>query len=197
MAILLAGCASSAAPAQAPAASPAQQVLAATAVPGQASSGQPTSSGQRLNGTVQTVKGETITLTDGKTLSLGPDTMIVRIQPASAADLQPQQFVAITAQRQPDGTLLASAVNIFAESQRGLGAGQRPMAGGNLMTNATITRVDGDTFAASFPGGDAAVKLAPDAKVQKFVSAGPQDITNGSKLSALVVNGTARSISLQ
>ena len=65
------------------------------------------------------------------------------------------------------------------------------------MTNATIVKVDGDTFTATFPGGDDTVKLAPDVKVMKFVPAGPQDIVSGTMLSALVTNGVVKSVSLQ
>lgn len=195
--ILVSGCSGSgAAPLSSTPAVP-TQVLGSTPQPAPTTSGQPTSSGQRVNGTVQTVAGPTITLTDGRTLELDPNTSVIRVQPATPADLAPQEYVAITATRQQDGTLLASMINVFAESQRGLGAGQRPMAGGNLMTNATITSINGDTFTASFPGGDAMVKLAPDVKVMKFVASGPQDITAGKTISALVVNDVARSISIQ
>jgi hypothetical protein len=198
LAIIAAGCAPSASPTQAPAPTAVPpQVQGTTPQPAPTSSGEPTSSGQRVNGTVKSVSSGKITLTDGTTLTLAPDTQIITVQPATSADLQPNLYVAITAQRQSDGSLLASAVNIFAESQRGLGAGQRPLAGGNLMTNATISTVTGDTFIATFPGGDATVKVAPDAKIQRFVSGGPQDITNGRTLSAFVVNGVVRSISLQ
>ena len=187
-ALIMTGCARPAA---------AVQPSVPTAEPTRGPGSQPTSSGERISGTVQTVDSGKITLTDGKTLTLAPDTQIIRIQLATSADLQPGGYVAITASRQPDNTLLASAVNIFAESQRGLGAGQRPMTGGNLMTNATIVKVDGDTFTATFPGGDDTVKLAPDVKVMKFVPAGPQDIVSGTMLSALVTNGVVKSLSLQ
>ena len=202
--IVAAGCASSAAPAQAPTAAATRvpaaaptQVLGATPPPAQTSSSEPTSSGQRVSGTVQSVSGQTITLTDGNTLTLTPSATIIRIQPTAASDLKPQDYVAITAKRQADGTLLASMVNIFAESQRGVGAGQRPMAGGNLMTNATIDTVNGNTFTASFPGGNATVKLASNAKIQRFVQGTLADIKSGVTVSAFEVNGTVRVITLQ
>ncbi len=200
-AAILAGCASPAAPVaptQAPAVAGATpQAASAAAAPTQGTGNEPTSSGQRVSGTVKSIAGSTITLNDGTTITLSPDAQVIQVQPATASDLQPQEYVAITATRQPDGTLLASLVNIFAESQRGVAAGQRPLPGGNLMTNATITGVNGDTFTASFPGGDAMVKLAPGAKVMRFVQASPQDIVSGKTISAFVTNGVARSISLQ
>src|SRR5450756_2429956 len=198
VAIALVGCGSAASPAQSPAVvGTTPQPPAATAAPTPASSGQPTTTGQRVTGTVQSVVAGKITLTDGNTLTLDPNTQVIRVQPATAADLQPQDYVAITAAKQQDGTLLASMINIFAESQRGVGAGQRPLPGDNLMTNATIASVNGDTFTATFPGGNATVKLAPDAKIAKFVQAAPTDITSGSNVSALVVNGVVRAITLQ
>lgn len=152
---------------------------------------------ERVSGVVAAMSRDTITLADGKTLTLNPNVSIVQVEPAIVADLQPGQYVAITAKKQQDGTLLASAINIFAESQRGLAPGQRPMTEGNLMTNATIEKVEGDTFIAAFPGGDATVKVEPTAKIQRFVPGGLEDIAVGKPISALVANGVVQSVTVQ
>jgi hypothetical protein len=150
----------------------------------------------RLNGKVASVATQKVTLDNGKSFTLATDTRIVRSLSATAKDLQVGDFVAITAKRQSDATLLASMINIFAPSMKGAGAGQRPMDGGNLMTNATIENVTADGFSAQFPGGTAQVKLAPDAKLMKLVDATPADVKEGETVAALVAGDIARSVSI-
>jgi hypothetical protein len=189
VAVALVGCAaasmSPAAPTQAPAASPAIQAP---------------SNGQRVSGAVASVNQGTVTLASGQSFTTTAQTRVTRLQPITAADLQANQYVAITAKLQSDNTLMASAINVFDESMRGLAPGQRPMDGGNLMTNATIDQiqqVNGDTFNVSWQGGSATVKIAPDAKLNRIVLGQVSDITQGANISASVVNGVAQMISLQ
>lgn len=97
----------------------------------------------RVEGAVKTAAAATLTLADGTTLALGPTTRITRTDSATLADLKSGQFAVITARLQPDGTLLASLVMIFAEStSRLVPPGQGPLAAGNLMTNASIVSID-------------------------------------------------------
>lgn len=163
----------------------------------------------RVNGTVQRLDGEEVILQDGKRFSLSSDAIIIRSFPAEAQDLQPGEFVAVTATRQPDDTLLASVVNIFPESMRGLGVGHRPMDGGNLMTNATISDLSinlmtnatiddmtSQTFMVSFPGGGDEVRLAEDARVNRFEAATVHDLQPGTIIRASVNNGTAQFVTI-
>jgi hypothetical protein len=151
----------------------------------------------RVSGTVKAVEADKITLNDGTIVTTTPRTRVSRLETITPADLKTGQYVAVTAKRQTDNTLLASAVNVFDESLRGTGPGQRPMAGGNLMTNATIDQVNGDTFTVTWDGGGARIKLAPDAKVGKIVVSGLADVKVGGTISAQIVNDVAQSISLQ
>jgi hypothetical protein len=153
--------------------------------------------GDRVEGAVQTVANDQVTLADGKNFKLASTTRIIRRQTITATDLQPGQFVAVTAKSQPpDGMLLASIVNIFPPGFNTNGS-QFPMAGGNLMTNATIDKVDGTKFSVTWPNGGANVQLAPNADLGRLVNATPADLTPGTKVSALVADGVARSINLQ
>ena len=114
------------------------------------------------------------------------------------ADLKPGLFVAITATRQPDNTLLATIVSAFPASLSStVPGGQRPLPEGNLMTNATIDQVSGNSFTVTFPGGGAKITLAPNAQLIRQVDATPADIAPGATISAAVANGTAQSISIQ
>jgi hypothetical protein len=150
-----------------------------------------------------------VILQDGEQFTVSPDARVIRVVPADAQSIEPEEFVAVTAKRQADGTLLASEVNIFPESMRGLGAGQRPMDAGNLMTNATVEDRSGDlmtnatideatpqSFTVSFPGGSDRVRLAEDARVARFEPATSADLQPGTAISAFVNDGSAQFITI-
>ena len=198
-AIVAAGCAQASSPAPTATVPPAPT---ATPVPASspaaaAAATPPTNPAERDDGTIQAVANGTITLSDGKTFSVVSKTRIIRTEAIKAGDLKSGDYVAVTAKRQPDNTLLASVVNVFPSSLKGVGVGQRPMTGGNLMTNATVDKIDGDSFTVTFPGGGAQVKLAPDAQVSRLVDATLDDLKAGMTVSALVQQGTAQSISIR
>jgi predicted lipoprotein with Yx(FWY)xxD motif len=152
---------------------------------------------ERVDGVVQSVTGNQVMLSNGRGFSLASSARVLRSMPITAADLQPGQYVAITAKRQPDNTLLASIVSIFPESMGQVAPGQRPLPAGDLMTNATIDQVQGDSFTVSFPGGGARVQLAPDARVERRVEASASDISPGDNVVAQVLNGEAQTVSIQ
>lgn len=156
-----------------------------------------TNPNERVDGTVQGVSGEKVSLADGKTFTLTNKTRIIRSESITAGDLKSGDYVAVTAKRQPDNTLLASIVNVFPSSMRGVGIGQRPMTGGNLMTNATIDKVSGDGFTVTFPGGGAQVKLASNAQINRLLTGTPSDLKAGTTVSALVQAGSALSVSVR
>ncbi len=188
LAIVLAACAPAAALVPTP--SP-------TLAPSPVASAQTGSTPTRVSGSVKSIAAGKITLADGTSFATTPQTRVSRLETITPADLKPGLYVAVTAKRQTDNTLLASVVNVFDESQRGAAPGQRPMTGGNLMTNATIDKVEADTFTVTWDGGGARVKLAPDAKVGRIVLGKVGDIKEGSTVSTLVANGVAQSVSLQ
>jgi Domain of unknown function (DUF5666) len=156
----------------------------------------------RVSGTVREMAGARVVLTDGTQFELAPDSRIIRSVPGSTTDLRAGQFVAITALRQPDDTLLASRVNVFAESQRGLAVGQRPMTSGNLMTNATIDdgaidAVGEGQFSVSFPDGHDRVQLAPDVQIEVRTEGSLADLQPGAEVTAVVTDGVVQSLSVQ
>jgi hypothetical protein len=117
-----------------------------------------------VNGTVQTIDATKLTFADGKSFTLSDTTNVIRIVPITAADLKVGQYVAVTAKRQPDNSLLASIVNVFPTTGNTF---QRPMDGGNIMTNATIDQISGNAFTVTFTGGGAKVTLGPDVKINQ------------------------------
>lgn len=206
LAVVLAACSATAAPMPPLTPMPAPTAMSTpvpTTIPALTPATTPASSagagggGNRVSGSVASIAADKITLADGTIITTTAQTRVSRLVVITPADLKTGLFVAVTAKRQTDNTLLASAVNVFDESLRGVGVGQRPMTGGNLMTNATIDQVTGDTFTVTWDGGGAKIKLAPDAKIGKIVIGSLADIKEGATISASVTNGVAQSVSLQ
>jgi hypothetical protein len=159
------------------------------------SSAQP-APGNRVNGTVQSVDGSKVTLQDGTSFTMDGATRVSRPVAVALGDLHSGDVVAVTATKQPDNTLLATIVNVFPGTQRPP-LGQRPLDGGNLMTNATVDKVDSSGFSVTFPNGSAQVKLASDAKLTKIADGSAADVKTGVGLTALVSDGVARSVTVR
>ena len=154
------------------------------------------SSQPRVNGVVASVDGTTVKLQDGTSFMLAPNARIARLQQIKYSDLAKDQFVAITAKRQTDNTLLASVVSIFPDSLKGVvPGGERPLPEGNLMTNASIdTLTPPNGFTVTFTGGGGRITLAPDALIIKQLDATPSNLVAGTRINAGVNNGTAASV---
>jgi Domain of unknown function (DUF5666) len=189
----LAACRSAA---TAPSATPSAAVTATAAATLAAQATPATNPNARQMGTVTAVSGDTVTLQDGTTLTLTPQTAVTRRVAASPSDVQKGVALAVTAKRQPDNTLLASEVVLF-DSVSSSFFRQFPMDAGNIMTNATVDQMSGNSFTVTFPGGGDRVTLAPDAKVSKVVKGQTSDIKVGQSISASVNGSTAQSVSIQ
>lgn len=150
----------------------------------------------RVNGVVKGISGTTVDLSDGNSFMLSPQTTITKRVAATASALQPGRVVAVTATRQPDNTLLATLITVFPVAPNGFPLGQSPLAGGDLMTNATIGTVNGNSFSVTFPGGGAQVTLAPNAQITQLAQGTAADIVAGTMLTAAVRDGVAQTVSL-
>ena len=192
--LFLAACGPSASPA--PAAAPTPPASTPTAAPAAAIASPSPVAPERVQGTVQTMAGGTLTLSSGRSIAVPASTRVTRSTPITAADLHQGDYVAITAKRQPDNTLLASIVNVFPPSLGQIAPGQRPLPEGNLMTNASIDQLQGTAFTVTFPGGGARVQLAPDATITRQVDASLDDVHTGDTVTAQVVDGAARTLTI-
>lgn len=143
--------------------------------------------GERLSGEVTNFDDGKLTIksADGQalTVTLADKTRITIRAPADLSRLGQGLYVGVTATPQPDGTLLASQVNVFPESMRGTGEGHRPMSNlpGSTMTNATVQQVvnvvtdarvtgvsgtaDSRSLVLSYTGGQKTVIVPPSAVV--------------------------------
>jgi hypothetical protein len=145
------------------------------------------------DGTVKTIATDKLTLNEGQSFPLTDRTNVIRLVPLKMSDLKPGQYVAITAKRQNDNSLLASIINVFPTVGNTF---QAPMPGGNLMTNATIDQISGDSFTVSFTGGGAKVVPGPDVKINQFQQVARTDVKEGASVTVITTNGTATAIQL-
>lgn len=163
-------------------------VLAAALILASGMAGAQPAQPSRIPGDLIALKGGTVTIKSaaGETLeiALAEPLRVLAVSRTDFSAIKPGAYVAVTALPQADGSLLASRINIFPESMRGVGEGHRPMAalpgntmtnatvatvagspGGNTMTNATVTNVADATQArhltVHYPGGNKQVLVPP------------------------------------
>jgi hypothetical protein len=90
------------------------------------------------------------------------------------SDIQDNSFVGITAMPQPDGTIKAVEVHVFAEPLRGIGEGHYPwdLMPNSSMTNAAVTqqvkKAEGNTLMLKYKDGEKTIVVPFDATVVQF-----------------------------
>ena len=144
-----------------------------------------------IDGTIASLTADRITLTDGQSFAVTARTGYVKQAVAQASDLVPGIYIGIKGKKQADGTLLATLIDIF--GQKGAG-NQFPLIGGDLMTNATIDKVEGTRLTVSFTGGGAFVTLAPNVQIYRDQAGTVDDVKTGSMVTIVVSNGAAGAI---
>ena len=127
-----------------------------------------------LRGSIASVAGDAVTMTTraGKSAAvrLSPQTRVVAVVAATAADLKPDSFIGVAAVPDGDG-LKALEVHIFPEAMRGTGEGFRPfdLAPGSTMTNGALQvrvgGVDGDKLTVAYKGGSQTLRLPKEAPI--------------------------------
>jgi len=144
----------------------------------------------RLHGTIETVDGNTVMAKSDKgealKLNLGDKTMVVGINKATIADIKDGAYIGSGAMPQPDGSLKAVEVHIFAESMRGVGEGFKPWDGApnSTMTNgtvgATVTGVDGPIVTVTYRGGAKNIVIGPNVPIVRYEIGSVSDLKPGA-----------------
>jgi hypothetical protein len=126
-------------------------------------------------------------------VSVGDKTVIRSEVPIQFSEITSGMYVGATASKQPDGTFLASQINIFSEDQRGTGEGHRPL-GNATMTNANVERVEditvkdvkGRMLKLKYKDGEVDVLVPPDISINKRVVSDRSAVKPGSEVSVTV-----------
>src|SRR5271169_4773913 len=146
----------------------------------------------RVRGTLDQVNGSTLTI---KTRSGTPVTVelkdgahVVAVTKGSMSDIQQNSFVGIASMPQPDGTLKAVEVSVFAEPLRGTAEGHRPwdLMPGSSMTNATVTKQvtkqEGNTLTLKHKDGEQTIVVPADVVVVNLIPGENADLKPGAKI---------------
>jgi hypothetical protein len=143
----------------------------------------------RMRGTIDQVN---LTM---KTRSGSPTTVqlkdgapVVAVTKGSMSDIQMNSFVGIAALPQPDGTIKAVEVSVFAEPLRGTAEGHYPwdLMPGSSMTNAAVTqqvtRQEGNTLTLKYKDGEKTIVVPSDVVVVNLIPGDKADLKVGAKI---------------
>ncbi len=120
------------------------------------------------------------------------DTRIIRRQPVGLETIKPNDLVAVTARREPDGSLTALLINILPPEFRDrFRQAQFPMETGNIMTNAivfqNVRRVDGRTLYLKMPDGTAVIAVPKNTEIFRLAIIQMSELRPGMRV---VVRGS-------
>jgi len=129
-----------------------------------------------VRGTIAQITDTTVEVAqrNGKktTLTLPADPVIRSVSNAKLSDIKPDSFIGTAAAPQPDGTLKALEVHVFAASLRGSGEGFRPWDGADgksgTMTNGTVGKLvnsNGTTMTVKYKDGEKTVVVPSDVPI--------------------------------
>jgi hypothetical protein len=146
----------------------------------------------RVRGTLDQVNNNVLTI---KTRSGTPTTVqlkdgapVIATVKGSMSDIQDNSFVGITAMPQPDGTIKAVEVHVFAEPLRGIGEGHYPwdLMPNSSMTNAAVTqqvkKAEGNTLMLKYKDGEKTIVVPSDATVVNLIPGDRGDLKPGAKI---------------
>ena len=145
----------------------------------------------RVVGTVQGVDGAILVVKTEKgdvKVSFTDKAVIFAIEKVSLNDIKKGDFVGVGAMPQADGSQRAVQINIFAESQRGLGEGHRPWSRNpkGTMTNATVDTtvdcVDGQVLMVKYKDGEKKIIVPADALVIRYVPTDSGELKLGAQI---------------
>lgn len=149
------------------------------------------------SGTIRSMSGSTLFVasSDGRVtaVEVGSGTLILARKAASLDSILPGEALGVAATRAADGSLTATAINIFPpELWQIVRKGQFPMANGQVMTNAQVDRlgegVKGRTLYLKYEMLTAAVDVPEGAQINRSVALKLSDLKPGQKIA---VRGSA------
>lgn len=146
-----------------------------------------------LNGRISALNGNTlfVTAADGKvsTLVIGAGAAILGRTKADLASIKPGEALGVTANRDKNGKLTATAIDVLTpELWKQARKGQFPMANGQVMTNALVTRLGGGarnhTVDLAYDMLTVSVAVPDNVEIHRMVGLGLADLKPGQNISA-------------
>jgi len=144
----------------------------------------------RVRGTIEKVDGDMLHIKsrEGSDLQvkLAPNPGVSATIKATMADIKPNSYIGVGALAQPDGSLRAISVHIFAESMRGFAEGHRPwdLQPKSNMTNANVESivagVNGQVVTLKYKDGEQKITIPAELQIAAYVPGEVADIKPGA-----------------
>src|SRR5687767_7986188 len=153
----------------------------------------------RVRGTISAVDGNAITVDGKERVTLNEKTEIVFTKPIALADIKPGDFLGVTSQKRPDGTLVAHEVRRFPKP---VNPGHRPFDGRDdqTMTNASVEAavesLNGRELTMTYDGGAQRVVVPPEAAVSTLVPGKRDQLVPGAPVN-LTMDGSGVALRIQ
>jgi hypothetical protein len=118
-------------------------------------------------------------------VKVSPTTSVIGRRKASLESIKPDDFLAVTAKREDNGTLTAILINILPPEYKSRAReGQFPMDSGNVMTNATVmeyaARVENRMLYLKYKDGAAAIAVPTTTEVHRLTVIRLSDLRPGA-----------------
>lgn len=135
----------------------------------------------RIRGAITAIDGDTLTIKprigEPVMVKLGEGIRVASANKAQIADIKPDSYIGTAATPQPDGSLKALEVAVFAPSMRGTGDGHYPwdLEKENTMTNGAVGALAGTTsrtITVTYKGGEKTITVPEDVPI---VALNPSD----------------------
>jgi hypothetical protein len=160
----------------------------------------------RIRGTIVSFEGNVLTVSasgENRRITLADRPTIVWLQKSDLSTIKPGMFVGSAATTQPDGTLHAVEVHIFAESMRGTGEGSRPydlgaqssMTNGTVDANAQVESVGDHVLTVKYKDGEKKIIVSKDTPVVLYEITDTKALVPGAHVYVIATRGADGSLS--
>jgi hypothetical protein len=165
--------------------------------------GTPSTQSSTVRGKISDLSGQNLKVATGSgeiLLRITETTKFINEAPIKLSDIKSGLYLGTTAQKQADGTFLASEVHVFADDERGLSEGHRPSSSSptSTMTNANVERVEdvvvqdirGPLMTLKYKDGEVKVFVPPNVPITKRLPGDRSLLKTGAVVSVRALPGT-------
>ena len=162
----------------------------------------PSTQSSTVRGKISDLSGQSLKVATGSgeiLLRLTETTKFINEAPIKLSDIKSGLYLGTTAQKQADGTFLASAVHVFADDERGLSEGHRPSSSSpnSTMTNANVERIEdvvvqdirGPLMTLKYKDGEVKVFVPPNVPITKRLPGDRSLLKTGAVVSVQALPG--------
>lgn len=148
----------------------------------------------RIRGAITAIDGDTLTIKprigDAITVKLSDALKVASANKAQLADIKPDSYIGSAATPQPDGSLKALEVAVFAPSMRGTGDGHYPwdLEKENTMTNGAVGALAGTTsrtLTVTYKGGEKTITVPEDVPIVSLAPSDRSIVKTGARVVAV------------